>query len=83
VHIGATVLVFSRIKVSLHLLVQAKYLIDVANSSVDIVEREVVNDGSSGHSQCDLEESTYVAGMKATLPSTNRWLDCSESAFAQ
>jgi hypothetical protein len=47
------------------------------------VEREVVNDGSSGHSQCDLEESTYVAGMKATLPSTNRWLDCSESAFAQ
>jgi hypothetical protein len=37
------------------------------------VGREVVSDGFYGHSQGDLEGSTYVAGMKATLPSTDGW----------
>jgi hypothetical protein len=35
------------------------------------VGQEVVNDGFNGHSRGDLEENTYVVGMKATLPSTD------------
>jgi hypothetical protein len=39
--------------------------------STTTVGQEVVNDGFNGHSRGDLEENTYVAGMKATLPSTD------------
>jgi hypothetical protein len=37
------------------------------------VGREVVNDGFNGHSQGDVEGSTYATGMKTTLPSTDGW----------
>jgi hypothetical protein len=38
-----------------------------------VVGLEVVNDGFNGHSQGDVEGSTYATGMKTTLPSTDGW----------
>jgi hypothetical protein len=47
------------------------------------VGREVVNDGFNGHSQGDVGGSTYVTGMKTTLPSTDGWTVVNRRLFAQ
>jgi hypothetical protein len=37
------------------------------------VGQEVVSDGFNGHSQSDVEGSTYVTSVKTTLPPTHGW----------